>query len=85
MTIRSENSKIQLEIVLPRLYSAAFYTSFSMLNAPLNERIFAVTRAQGPRLSLVSQEAIAPPRDVEDVLWLDRFYFKGAGNASVSC
>lgn len=29
------------------LYSAAFYTSFSMLNAPINERIFAVTRAEG--------------------------------------
>ncbi|CAE7183174.1 unnamed protein product [Symbiodinium pilosum] len=29
------------------LYSAAFYTSFSMLNAPLNERIFAVSRAEG--------------------------------------
>ena len=30
-----------------RLYSAAFYTAYSVLNAPLNERIFAVTRAEG--------------------------------------
>lgn len=29
------------------LYSAAFYAAYSVLNAPLNERIFAVTRAEG--------------------------------------
>lgn len=29
------------------LYSAAFYAVYSVLNAPLNERIFAVTRAEG--------------------------------------
>eukprot|EP00913_Durusdinium_trenchii_P009880 g9273.t1 len=29
------------------IYSAAFYAAYSVLNAPLNERIFAVTRAEG--------------------------------------
>ncbi|CAJ1421361.1 unnamed protein product, partial [Effrenium voratum] len=70
------------------LYSGGFYTSYSMLNAPLNERIFAATRAEGTctflvyasdlsgyvvTIALLMYQSFGPPPSTADTSVLDLF------------